>query len=198
MQALHPNVLAASAIPRRTANTIALMVVFALVTAIAAQIRIYIPGTPIAITGQTFGVLLAGTALGSRLGAGSMLVYVALGAVGLPVFAGGGSGLGYATGASFGYLAGFVVAAWLIGRFAEQGRDRTVRTAIPAFVVGSAAVYTLGVTWLWATVESIPTLGSALRAGLYPFIAGDVVKAVLAGLLLPAAWYVVDRSTDLR
>jgi len=197
VQALHPNVIVASALPRRTANTIALMVGFALVTAIAAQVRIVIPGTPIAITGQTFGVLLAGAALGSRLGAGSMLAYVALGAVGMPFFAGGESGLTYATGASFGYLAGFVVAAWLVGRFAEQRQDRAVHTAIPAFLIGSVAVYTLGVTWLWATVESIPTFGAALHAGFYPFIAGDFLKAVLAGLLLPAAWYAVDRSRDL-
>ena len=123
-----------------------------------------------------------------------MLLYVSLGAVGFPFFAGGESGWTYATGASFGYLVGFVVAAGLIGRFAEQRRDRAIRTAIPAFLLGSAAVYTLGVTWLWATVDAIPTFGGALSAGLYPFIAGDLVKAVAAGLLLPAAWYVVKRA----
>ena len=195
MQAVHPNVITASALPRRAVNTVTLMIGFALLTAIAAQVRIPIPGTPIAVTGQTFAVLLAGAALGSRIGAGSMLLYVALGAVGLPFFAGGEGGWTYATGAAFGYLLGFVAAAWLIGRLAEQRRDRTVLTAIPAFLVGSAAVYTLGVTWLWATVGSIPTLNAALHAGLYPFVAGDLVKAVLAGLLLPAAWMLVDRTT---
>ena len=174
--------------------TVALMVGFALLTALAAQIRFPLPGTPIAVTGQTFGVLVAGVALGSRAGAGSMLLYVTLGAIGLPFFAGGEGGWTYATGASFGYLAGFVVAAWLVGRLAEQRRDRSIRTAVPAFLLGSAAVYTLGVTWLWATVESIPTLGAALSAGMYPFIAGDLVKAVLAGLALPAAWHAIDRA----
>ena len=194
MQALHPDVITGIALPRRAATTAVLVIGFALVTAAAAQVRIPIPGTPIAITGQTFGVLLAGAALGSRAGSASMLLYVALGAIGLPLFAGGEGGWTYATGASFGYLIGFVVAAGLVGRFAEQRHDRTVRTAVPAFLVGSAAVYTLGVTWLWATVDTVPTFGDALQAGFLPFVAGDVVKAVLAGLLLPAAWYLVERA----
>ena len=194
VQAVHPNVITGVALPRRATMTVVLMVGFALVTALAAQIRFPLPGTPIAITGQTFGVLLAGVALGSRAGAGSMLLYVTLGAIGLPFFAGGEGGWTHVTGASFGYLAGFIAAAWLVGRLAEQRQDRSVRTAIPAFLLGSAAVYTLGVTWLWATVESIPTLGAALSAGMYPFIAGDIVKAVVAGLALPTAWYAIDRA----
>ena len=194
MQALHPNVITGVTLPRRAVTTIILVVGFTMVTAAAAQIRIPLPGTPIAMTGQTFGVLLAGAALGSRAGAGSMLLYVSLGAVGLPFFAGGEGGWTYATGASFGYLLGFVAAAWLVGRLAERRHDRSILTAVPAFLVGSAAVYTLGVTWLWASVEAIPTLGDALRAGMYPFVAGDVVKALAAGLLLPAAWYAVDRA----
>jgi len=194
VQALHSDVIAAGVVPRRAVNTAALMIGFALLTAIAAQIRFPIPGTPIAVTGQTFGVLLAGAALGSRAGAGSIALYVSLGAIGLPFFAGGESGWTYATGASFGYLAGFVVAAWVIGRFAERRHDRSAVTAVPAFLIGSAAVYTLGVTWLWATVDAVPSLGAALGAGLYPFVAGDLVKAVAAGLLLPAAWLLVDKT----
>ena len=194
MQAVHPNVITGVALPRRTTTTVALMIGFALLTALAAQIRIPLPGTPIPVTGQTFGVLLAGAALGSRAGAGSMLLYVTLGAIGLPFFAGGEGGWTYATGASFGYLAGFVAAAWLIGRLAEQGKDRSIQTGVPAFLLGSAAIYTLGVTWLWATVESIPTLSAALSAGMYPFLVGDLAKATLAGLALPTAWYAIDRT----
>ena len=196
MQALHPNVIGGVALPRRAVTTAVLIIGFALVTAAAAQIRVPLPGTPIAITGQTFGVLLAGAALGTRAGAGSMLLYVSLGAIGMPFFAGGEGGWTYASGASFGYLVGFVVAAALVGRFAEQRHDRVVRTAIPAFLLGSAAIYTLGVTWLWATVEAIPTFGDALRVGMYPFIAGDLVKALAAGLLLPAAWLVVKKANS--
>ena len=194
MQAVHPNVITAGIVPRRTAATAVLVVGFALLTALAAQVRIPIPGSPIAITGQTFGVLLAGAALGSRGGVTSMMIYLGLGAAGLPFFAGGAGGWPYATGASFGYLMGFVVAAGVVGRLAEQRRDRAVRSAIVMFLIGSAAVYTLGVTWLWATVDAIRTLGGALRSGLYPFVAGDIVKAVAAGLLVPAAWRVVDRT----
>jgi biotin transport system substrate-specific component len=194
VQAVHPNVITGAALPRRAATTLTLMVGFALLTALVAQIRIPLPGTPIAITGQTFGVLLAGAALGSRFGAGSMLLYVTLGSIGLPFFAGGEAGLAYATGSSFGYLAGFVVAAWLVGWFAEQRHDRSVRTAIPAFLIGSAAIYALGIAWLWVSVESIPTLGAALSAGFYPFVAGDLAKALVAGLALPSAWMLMERS----
>lgn len=193
MQAVHPNVITGVALPRRAATTVALMVAFALATAALAQLRIPLPGTPIPVTGQTLGVLLAGAALGSRIGAGSMLLYVTLGAIGLPFFAGGEGGLTYATGSTFGYLAGFVVAAWLVGWFAEQRHDRSVRTAIPAFLIGSAVIYTLGVAWLWASVESIPTLGAALDAGFSPFVVGDLAKALLAGLTLPVAWMLTDR-----
>ena len=196
MQALHPNVIAASALPRRAVNTAVLMVAFVALTAVAAQIRIPVPGTPIALTGQTFAVLLTGAALGSRVGAASMLLYVSLGAVGLPFFAGGEGGWTYATGASFGYLAGFVAAAWLIGRLAERRRDRTITTAIPAFLAGSALIYTLGVAWLWATVDAVPSLEAAIGAGLTPFLAADVIKAVLAGMALPAAWHIVRRTHD--
>jgi biotin transport system substrate-specific component len=194
VQALHPNVITADVLPRRAVNTAVLMLGFALATAVAAQVRIPVPGTPIALTGQTFAVLLAGAALGSRIGAGSMLLYVSLGAVGLPFFAGGEGGWTYATGASFGYLVGFVVAAWVIGRLAEHRSDRNAVTAVPAFLAGSAVIYAAGVAWLWATVDAVPTLGAALAAGLYPFVAGDLVKAVAAGLLLPAAWLLVDRT----
>lgn len=193
MQAVHPNVITGVALPRRAATTVALMVAFALATAALAQLRIPLPGTPIPVTGQTLGVLLAGAALGSRIGAGSMLLYVTLGAIGLPFFAGGEGGLTYATGSTFGYLAGFVVAAWLVGWFAEQRHDRSVRTAIPAFLIGSTVIYTLGVAWLWASVESIPTLSAALDAGFSPFVVGDLAKALLAGLTLPVAWMLTDR-----
>lgn len=194
MQAVHPSVITATASARRSATTVGFMVGFVLLTALVAQIRIPLPGTPIALTGQTFGVLVTGAALGSRIGAGSMLLYVGLGAIGMPFFAGGEGGWDYATGSSFGYLAGFVVAAWFVGRLAERRKDRAIRTAVPAFLAGSVAIYTLGVTWLWATVESTPTLGAALNAGLYPFIAGDLIKAVLAGIALPTAWSLVNRT----
>jgi biotin transport system substrate-specific component len=175
-------------VPRTAVNTALLMVGFALLTAIAAQIRFHIPGTPVPVTGQTFAVLLAGAALGSSAGAGSQLIYWLMGAVGLPVFAQQSGGWEAATGATFGYLFGFIVAAWVVGSLAERGRDRTVRSAIPSFLIGSLVIYAFGIPWLMYAVPSIDTVAAALAVGFFPFIAFDLIKIVLAGLALPAAW----------
>lgn len=193
MQAINPNVITAATLPtKRAAVTVALIVGFALFTAATAQIRIPLPGTPVPITGQTLGVLLTGAALGSWAGTASMTLYVLLGALGLPFYAGGASGWEHLTGSTFGYFVGFVVAAWVVGWFAEQRRDRRVRTAIPAFIAGSLIIYAFGVGWLWLTV--FDDLWTAIDKGMTPFLVGDAIKAVLAGLLLPGAWWLVDRS----
>ncbi|GMQ94256.1 MAG: biotin transporter BioY [Acidimicrobiia bacterium] len=189
MQTTYPSRTLANVFVSRTAvNTVALMIGFALLTALAAQIRFHIPGTPVPVTGQTFAVLLAGAALGSRAGAGSQLIYWLMGAVGLPVFAQAEGGWGAATGATFGYLFGFVVAAWLVGALAERGQDRSVRSAIPAFLAGNLVIYAFGVPWLMYSIPAIDTLGAALAAGFMPFVAFDAIKIVLAGVALPAAW----------
>lgn len=189
MQATYPRRTIASVfIPRTAVNAALLMVGFAVLTALAAQIRFHIPGTPVPVTGQTFAVLLAGAALGSRAGAGSQLIYWLMGAVGLPVFAQQSGGWDAATGATFGYLFGFIVAAWAVGALAERGRDRTVRTAIPAFLLGNLIIYAFGVPWLMYSVPSITSIGSALAIGFMPFIAFDISKIVLAGVALPTAW----------
>jgi biotin transport system substrate-specific component len=175
-------------IPKSAVNTILLMIGFAVLTALAAQIRFHIPGTPVPVTGQTFAVLLAGAALGSRAGAGSQLIYWLMGAVGLPVFAQQSGGWEAATGATFGYLFGFIVAAWAVGSLAERGKDRTVRSAIPAFLIGNLVIYAFGVPWLMYSVPSIASIGAALTVGFMPFIAFDAAKIVLAGVALPTAW----------
>lgn len=189
METAYPNKTIANVlVPRTAVNTILLMIGFAVLTALAAQIRFHIPGTPVPVTGQTFAVLLAGAALGSRAGAGSQLIYWLMGAVGLPVFAQQSGGWEAATGATFGYLFGFIVAAWVVGTLAERGRDRTVRSAIPAFLVGNLVIYAFGVPWLMYSVASIGTIGAAITAGFMPFIAFDIIKIVLAGVALPTAW----------
>lgn len=194
MQVTHPSsVLAGAVFPRRTAITIALMFGFALLTAGAAQVAIPLPFTPVPITGQTFAVLLAGAALGSWAGAGSQLLYVAMGGLGLPFFAEGASGWTAVTGATGGYLVGFAVAAWVVGRLAERHQDRSIVPAIGSFFVGNAIIYAFGVAWLWYSVDAFTTLGAALEAGFTPFVVGDVIKIALAGLLLPAAWKLVGR-----
>lgn len=194
MQTTYPaRTIAFTVVPRSTVNTIALMFGFALLTALAAQIRIPIPGTPVPITGQTFAVLLAGATLGSRLGAGSQAIYWLLGAVGLPFYANASGGWEAATGATAGYLVGFVAAAWVVGALAERGQDRTVPSAIPAFLAGNAIIYLFGVPWLMYSVDAFDTITAALVAGFTPFVVGDLVKVVLVGLLLPAAWKLMDR-----
>lgn len=194
MQVTIPSrVITGRVLPRSTSWTIALTVGFALLTALAAQIRIPLGFTPVPITGQTFAVLLAGAALGSTWGGASQLLYVMLGAAGLPFYAGGNSGWEYATGATLGYLVGFVVAAYVIGLMAERHQDRRVLSAIPAFLTGNLIIYACGVPWLYYSLDSIGSGEAALAAGFTPFIAGDLLKIVLAGILLPTAWKIADR-----
>lgn len=182
----------ADLLPRTRARTVALVVGFALLTAAAAQVAIPLPWTPVPVTGQTFAVLLAGGTLGWRAGGASQLLYVLLGAVGLPFYADGASGWQVATGATGGYLVGFVVAAALVGLLAERRQDRAVLTAVPAMLAGTAVIYVFGVTWLAAVLDADAT--TALTKGLIPFVIGDAVKLVAAGLLLPAAWRLAGRS----
>lgn len=170
---------------------------FALLTAVAAQITIPLGFTPVPLTGQTFAVLLAGGVLGSRRGALSMGLYVVLGAVGLPFYADGEGGWTAATGATAGYLVGFVLAAFVVGLLAERGQDRRLSTSIPALLAGSAVIYACGAGWL-AYHLGLPLTAaagepSAISLGVAPFLVGDVMKALLAGALLPATWALVDR-----
>ncbi len=156
-----------------------------LLVAALSQIRLPLPFTPVPLTGQTLAVLLVGAALGARRGAGSMLLYIGLGLVGLPVFAGGAQGLAYLSGATGGYLVGFVAAAYVVGLLAERGLERNFRTALLPFTIGQAIIYTLGVGWLAVYTD---TFQQALTLGLVPFLIGDLIKLALAALLLPSAW----------
>ena len=182
--------LASTVLPRKRAVTIALVVSFALLTAAAAQFRVSLPFTPVPITGQTFAVLLAGGVLGSRAGAASQALYWVAGLV-FPFYSGGESGWTVATGATGGYLAGFIVAAWAVGTLAERGQDRTVASAIPAFLAGTVVIYLFGVPWL--AHELGVSWQRAFELGAVPFLVGDLVKIALAGVLLPGAWHVARR-----
>jgi biotin transport system substrate-specific component len=187
-----PNVFAYRVVPHRRALTITLVVGFALLTAAAAQIRIPLPFTPVPITGQTFAVLLSGAALGSMSGAASQLLYVALGAIGLPFYAGGASGWEVVSGATGGYLIGFIAAAWVIGKLAEQQQDRKVGTAIGAFLTGNLVIYAFGIVGLMAAAEM--SLTDAVANGMAPFIVGDTIKVALAAALLPTAWKLTENK----
>ncbi len=165
----------------------ALVITGSLVVSLLAQLRVYLPFTPVPITGQTLGVLLVAAALGSRRGALSLAIYVGGGLLGLPVFVGGTYGIAHLAGPTGGYLLGFVVAAYAIGSLAERGQDRRWPGVLIMFLAGEALIYLFGVLWL------IPYTGAqhALMAGLLPFIPGEIVKIIAAGALLPGAWKLV-------
>jgi biotin transport system substrate-specific component len=186
-----PLVISHRLLPRTRVTSAALVVGFALLTALLAQIEIPLWFTPVPITGQTFAVLLSGAALGWRAGSASQLLYVAMGAVGLPFYAGGAGGWEHATGATAGYLVGFIVAAAVVGFLAERRQDRSVVTAIPAFVTGSVIIYLFGLAWLANDLDV--GLVRAVELGMAPFVVGDLIKAALAGVALPAAWKIADR-----
>lgn len=181
-------VLGGAVLPRHRVTTLALVLSFALLTAVAAQVRIPLPFTPVPITGQTFAVLLSGAVLGGTGGAASQALYLLLGLF-LPFYAGGASGWTYATGATGGFLLGFIVAAWVIGQLAERRQDRNLATAIPAFLTGTVVIYLFGVPWL-ANVVGV-SWTSAIELGVTPFVVGDLAKILLAGVLLPSAWKLI-------
>ncbi|MEE8332052.1 MAG: biotin transporter BioY [Acidimicrobiia bacterium] len=186
-------VISTRVLPRTRVTTAGLIVGFALLTAAAAQLSIRLPFTPVPITGQTFAVLLAGAAAGSWAGGASQLLYILLGGIGLPFYADQASGWDVVAGATGGYLVGFVAAAWLVGYLAERQQDRTMATAIPAFFAGTVVIYLFGVTWLAADLGVSAT--EAMELGLVPFVIGDLLKAGLAGTLLPAAWKLAKKKS---
>ena len=170
-----------------------------------AQISFRLPFTPVPITGQTLGVLLVGAAYGPALGAATLVLYLVWGLVGLPVFAPNADGshetglhVLRATSATGGYLIGFVAAAGLTGWLSRLGWDRSIRSSIGAMLLGSIAIYVVGVPWLYhalpPTIDGSPvTMDTALSLGLYPFIIGDTLKLLLAAGLLPVARRLLER-----
>lgn len=178
------------------ARHLALILIGTLLIVLCARIYIVIPGNPVPFTGQTFGVLLAAGALGFRRGVAATLLYVLLG-FWLPVYAEGKQGVEVLYGATGGYLVGFVLASAIVGRLAELGWDRNLLGAIGAMLLGSAAIYALGVPWL-AYVAYDGDLGKGLANGMLPFLVWDAVKLTLAAAAFPAAWWFVGRRPGDR
>ncbi len=172
----------------------ALIVAGALLVSLCALI--YIPTLPVPFTGQTFGVLLVGGALGFRRGLAALLLYLAIGAVGVPVYSEGRSGLAVIQGATGGYLIGFVVAAAVVGRLAELGWDRRIGGALAAMAIGTAIIYAIGVPWLKATT-GLPW-SDAVAAGMTKFLVWDAAKLAVAAGIFPAAWWLIGRRPDDR
>jgi biotin transport system substrate-specific component len=175
---------------------ITLVVAGALLIYLTARVTIPVPGSPVPMTGQTFGVLLVGGALGFRRGLIGVALYVLLGVIGLPFFAEGKGGISVIWGATGGYLIGFVVAGALVGRLAELGWDRKIGGALGAMLLGSAVIYAIGLPWLGVVVGMSPA--ETIAQGLTPFILGDALKLILAAVLFPVAWWVVGRRPDDR
>ncbi|MFM1916625.1 MAG: hypothetical protein RJB01_140 [Actinomycetota bacterium] len=182
-----PRVLADYA-GRTVLAQIALIAGGAALVGLSAQIAIPLPFTPVPLTLQTLAVLLVGASLGSLRGMASMLLYVAAGLIGVPWFAQGSSG--YST-ASFGYVLGFILAAFIVGRLAENGASRTASRTVGLMIIGNLAIYAVGVTWLkFAISVSWP---EAIALGVIPFIIGDIIKIAIAAGVLPLAWRGVER-----
>ena len=196
--------------PRTALFDAGLVIVGSLVIAGLAQVAVHLRFVP--ITGQTLGVLLVAAALGTGRGAGAVALYLAEGAVGLPVFAEGRSGVDYlflqdplhVTG---GYLWGFLVAGAVVGFLAQRGWDRRLGSALGAMFLGNVVIYLIGLPWLAASL-GIPVVEAtaspcdlttaagcdALELGLYPFVVGDTIKLLLAAGILPGAWRLARRG----
>jgi biotin transport system substrate-specific component len=153
--------------------------------ALAAQLAV--PMFPVPMTMQTFAVLLVGAVIGAGRAAISMSLYLGLGAAGLPVFAGAQNLTGVLPTA--GYLVGFVAAAALVGLLARMGWSSSPLRVAASFAAGSLVIYGFGVVGLMLALGLTPS--TALAAGVLPFLIGDVAKAALAAVLLPAAWKLV-------
>jgi biotin transport system substrate-specific component len=179
------------------ARHLALILIGTALIALSARVSFLVPGVPVPFTGQTFGVLLAAGALGFRRGLAASVLYVAIGALGLPVFADGRQGMEVVLGARGGYIIGFVVASGIVGRLAELGWDRNIFGGIGAMLLGSAAIYAIGVPWL-AAVAYGGDLQQGIANGLVPFLLWDAVKLGLAAAAFPAAWWFVGRRPGDR
>ena len=151
------------------------------------QVPLFIP-----MTLQTLVVLVIGASFGWRLGAATVLLYLAEGAAGLPVFAGTpekGIGLAYMMGSTGGYLAGFVLAALLTGFMAERGLTKSIPGALLTMALGHAVIFAAGFAWL-ATLMGVD---KAFMLGVAPFYAATAIKTALGAALLPASWWALTR-----
>jgi biotin transport system substrate-specific component len=180
-----------SATVERLWENVGLVVGAAAITALCTQISL---GYPVPTTLQTFAVLGSGALLGARRGAASQLLYLGVGAVGMPVFANGDGGLSWVTQANplhvtGGYLWGFPVAAFVVGLICDR-YGRSFYVTVPAMLIGSVCLYVTGLVWLHQAIP-VPWTGagaSTLHYGLWPFVLGDIAKIFAAAAIIdPAA-----------
>jgi len=168
---------------------IPLLLGFNLLLVGCAYLAVNLPFSPVPVTAQTFGVLLIAMALGRARGSAVVLAYLAEGAAGLPVFAGGKAGVAALAGPTGGYLIGFLVAAFVAGWLADRGWDRGYFKSVVAMTVGTALIFVCGLAQLTMFVPS----GSVFAMGLYPFVSGAAVKIAVAAVILPSVWKFINR-----
>jgi biotin transport system substrate-specific component len=190
-----------SVIAARTESTravrVASMLFITALTAAAAQISVPLPFTDVPFTFQPMIVLLGGLALGSRLGLASQVLYLAAGIAGLPVFAASPAlppGLLRLLGPTGGYLMAYPVAAFIVGYLAERGLDRRYVTSLFAMLAGLIVIYASGAAWLGVFARPAVGLDTALALGVYPFIAADLLKLLVAASVLPGLWRLFGRT----
>ena len=157
---------------------------------VAAAAHISVPMLPVPMTLQTLAVLAIGAAFGARLGAATLALYAIEGAAGLPVFSPTADGYPGIIGPTGGYIIGFILAAGLVGWFAEKGWDRSIPKMLVACVLGGAILYVPGLAWLATYIGA----EGAVKFGLLPFIAGDLVKAAIAALAFPLLWTLLGKK----
>lgn len=177
--------LADVAAPRANAlMQVTLVVLASFVTALAAQVEIHLPWTPVPITGQSFAVLLSGVVLGGRRAFLAQMLYLLEGCAGLPVFSGGAAGFLHLVGPSGGYLIGFPFAALATGVLAERAWDRKPLTMFATMLTGSSVIFIMGL----AQLSRFLPAEQVLQAGLLPFLPGDLIKSGIAAGLFPLVW----------
>ncbi|HEY3922608.1 MAG TPA: biotin transporter BioY [Gaiellaceae bacterium] len=185
-------------LPKSGLLTDALLVVGgAGLVAACAQVSFHLGFTPVPITLQTFAVVVVGASLGSIRGCASLLLYLAVGIAGAPVYSQHKHGWSVVSGSTGGYLVGFVVAASLIGFLAERGWDRRVSSSVSAMLTGNVAIYLFGLLWLhhWLGANGFGnSWNTTLTDGLYAFVPGDMIKLYLAAAALPGAWRLVGAA----
>ena len=155
---------------------------------LTAQVRIYLPFTPVPITGQTFGILLIGLVYGRKLGMSVVGTYIAAGTLGLPLFTGAGSGIVFFK-PSGGYIIGYFFAVMICGYLAEKGWTKSYIKTLFVILLAEIAIYFFGLVQLSFFVKK-----DLFLLGLYPFIIGDIIKVLLLTLILPGAWKVLKIS----
>jgi biotin transport system substrate-specific component len=190
-------VLADALISRRTLVTDAALVLGGTLF-VGAMAQLTVPLWPVPVTGQTLAVLLVGASLGATRGTIALALYALIGVLGVPVFTGFSGGVGMLTAPSFGYVIGFIPAAYLAGLIGERRWDRSVPKAIAGFSAVSVIPFLIGVPFLAVALGQLGVPNdpiSVLNAGVFPFILGGLVKALLAALVVPAIWRGV-RNTD--